>query len=100
MEPYLFSGVVLPERAQLSLQFVVGFSHLGSNINGIAKVSIVLNQVAVWVESEHDWDLFDLRNVVRNIIQTQLAMVGYLKGYAYDLGKVSTNHLEVSYSRP
>jgi hypothetical protein len=85
MEPYLFSGVVLPERAQLSLQYGVGFSHLGSNINGIAKVSIVLNQVAVWVESEHDWDPFDLRNVVRNIIQSQLAMVGYLKGYAYDL---------------
>lgn len=50
----------------------------------MAKVSIVLNQVAVWVESEHDWDVFDLRNVVKNIVQNHLAMVGYLKGYAYD----------------
>lgn len=84
MEPYLFSGVVLPERAQLSLQFTLGFSHIASGINGAAKVSIVLNQVAVWVESEHDWDAFDLRNVVKNIVQSHLAMVGYLKGYAYD----------------
>jgi len=84
VEPYLFSGVVLPERAQLSLQFSLGFSHIGTGINGLAKVSIVLNQVVVWVESEHAWDIFDLRNIVKNIVQSHLAMVGYLKGYAYD----------------
>jgi hypothetical protein len=84
MEPYLFSGVVLPERAQLSLSFSIGFSHVTSGITGEAKVSIVLNQVAVWVDSEHAWDIHDLRNVVKNIVQTHLAMVGYLKGYAYD----------------
>jgi hypothetical protein len=84
MEPYLFQGVVLPERAQLSLQLTLGFSHLASGVSGVAKVSIVLNQVAVWIESEHDWDIFDLRNVVKNIIQNHLAMVGYLMGYAYE----------------
>ena len=84
MEPYLFQGVVLPERAQLSLQLTLGFSHLASGVSGVAKVSIILNQVAVWIESEHDWDVFDLRNVVKNIIQNHLAMVGYLMGYAYE----------------
>jgi len=84
MEPYLFHGVVLPERAQLSLQFALEFTHIASGSIGVAKVSIVLNQVAVWVESEHHWDVFDLRNVVKNIVQSHLAMVGYLKGYAYD----------------
>lgn len=84
MEPYLFHGVVLPERAQLSLSFALQFTHVGSGLTGEAKVSIVLNQVAVWVESEHDWDIFDLRNVVKNIVQGELAMVGYLKGYAYE----------------
>lgn len=84
MEPYLFHGVVLPERAQLSLQYGLKFSHAASGVNAEAKVSIVLNQVAVWVESEHDWDIFDLRNVVKNIVQSHLAMVGYLKGYAYE----------------
>lgn len=84
MEPYLFHGVVLPERAPLSLQFALEFSHVASGFNGVAKVSIVLNQVAVWVESEHDWDIFDLRNVVKNIVQSDLAMVAYLTGNAYD----------------
>jgi hypothetical protein len=84
MEPYLFQGVVLPERAQLSLQFTLEFSHIGSGVIGMARVSILLNQVAVWVESEHNWDIFDLRNIVKNIVQNHLAMVGYLKGYAYD----------------
>jgi hypothetical protein len=84
MEPYLLNGVVLPERAQLSLGFALEFSHLTSGVTGVAKVSILLNQVAVWVESEHEWDIFDLRNVVKSILQTHLAMVGYLKGFAYD----------------
>lgn len=84
MEPYLFQGVVLPERAQLTLKFELAFSHIASGVGGMAKVSILLNQVAVLVESEHEWDIFDLRNVVKNIVQSHLAMVGYLKGYAYD----------------
>lgn len=84
MEPYFFQGVVLPERAQLSLQFTLSFSHITSGVAGIAKVSIVLNQVAVWVESDYEWDIFDLRNVVNNLVQSHLDIVGYVKGYAYD----------------
>lgn len=84
MEPYFFQGVVLPERAQLSLQFTLSFSHITSGIAGIAKVSIVLNQAAVWIESDHEWDIFDLRNVVKNLVQSHLDIVGYVKGYAYD----------------
>ena len=52
MEPYLFHGVVLPERAQISLHFELEFSHVASGVRGVAKVSIVLNQVAVWVDSD------------------------------------------------
>lgn len=82
MEPYLFHGVVLPERAQLSLSFALEFTHSG--VGGEAKVSIINNQVAVWVESEHGWDIFDLRNVVKHIVRGELAMVGYLRGYAHE----------------
>ena len=84
MQPYIFQGVVLPERAQLTLQFSLGFEHLSSGIEATAKVSILLNQVVVWIETDHDWDIFDLRNVVANIVQSQLQMIGYLKGYAYE----------------
>jgi hypothetical protein len=85
MEPYLILGVVRPERAQISLQFSITFSHFASGFEGEATVSILRNQVAVWVKSEHEWDVDDLRNLVKNIVQDHLAIVGYLKGYAYDL---------------
>ncbi|WP_201296962.1 hypothetical protein [Billgrantia tianxiuensis] len=84
MEEYLFSGVVLPERAQLSMEFSLGFSHIGSGVSGVANVSIVLNQVVVWIDSCHDWNVFDLRNVVKTIVQNRLAMISYFKGYAYE----------------
>jgi len=85
MEPYLFYGIVLPERAQLSLQLELKFSQPVYDSSIQAKVSIVLNQVAVWVETEHEWDIYDLRNAVGNIVQDHLAMIGYLTGRAYDL---------------
>jgi hypothetical protein len=85
MEPYLFYGKILPERAQISLSFGLSFSHFTSGDTGKAEVSIVLNQLSVIVHTEKEWDIFDLRNVVRHIVQTNLAMIGYLKGYAYDL---------------
>jgi hypothetical protein len=85
VEPYVFFGVVLPERAQISLGFGLTLSHVTTGKICTAKVSIRLNQVVVWVESEHEWDIYDLRNIVKNLLQTNLAMVGYLKGYAYDV---------------
>ncbi len=99
MESYLFYGVVLPERAQLTLQFSVGFSHITSGTDGTAKVSIILNQTAVTIESEYNWDIFDLRNVVKNIVQNHLNMVGYLMGYAYDfeVARVLNQSREIDY---
>jgi len=85
MEPYLFYGKILPERAPISLSFGLGFSHFTSGSTGKAEVSIVLNQLSITVHTEKDWNIFDLRNVVRHLVQTHLAMIGYLKGYAYDL---------------
>jgi hypothetical protein len=84
MQPYIFQGIVLPERAQLSLEFSLGFEHLSSGIQATARVSIILNQVVVWIDTDQDWNVFDLRNVVANIVKGHLQMVGYLKGLAYD----------------
>jgi hypothetical protein len=84
MEPYLLYGLVLPERAQLSLQCDLEFSHLSTGAIGNVRLNIILNQVAIWIESDHEWDIFTLRNVAKNIVQTQLAIVGFVKGLAYD----------------
>ncbi|WP_342051565.1 MULTISPECIES: hypothetical protein [unclassified Cupriavidus] len=84
MEPYFFQGTVLPERAQLSLQFALAFEHSHSGRQASARVSIVLNQVAVWIHTDDEWDIFDLRNVVNNIVRHNLDMLGYLLGHAYE----------------
>jgi len=98
-EPYLFHGVVLPERAQLTIQFGLEFEHLSSGVKGVANVSILNNQIAVWVATDHEWDIFDLRNVARNIVQHHLAMIGFLKGLAYDveLTRVTNQSRKVDY---
>lgn len=83
--PYLYEGLILPERAQLTLQFEAHFKHLMSGISAVARVSVVLNQVAVWIYSDVKWDIFDLRNVVKNLLQNEVAVIGYLKGYAYEV---------------
>lgn len=85
MQPYIFLGVVLPERAQMSLEFSLRFSIISGGIEGVANVSIILNQVAVQIISDHEWEVHDLRNVVKSIVQDHLAMAGFLLGYAYDL---------------
>jgi hypothetical protein len=84
MQPYIFLGVVLPERAQISIHFSLTFISLNGGTEGVAHVSIVLNQISVQVFSDHEWDIFDLRNIVQSIIQDHLAMTGFLLGHAYD----------------
>lgn len=85
MEPYIFSGVILPERAQISFRFECKAVHMSSGTPYRAKVSIELNQVVVWVYSDYEWPIFDLRNTVKTLVQNNLDMIGYLKGHAYDL---------------
>ncbi|MBU9437956.1 hypothetical protein [Burkholderia multivorans] len=85
MEPYFFQGIVLPERAQLSLQFSLKFGHVHSGKQASARVSVVLNQVAVWIDTDDEWNVVDLRNVVNNIVRPHLDMLGFLLGHAYDL---------------
>lgn len=100
MEPYLFSGVVLPERAQITISTsLLRFSDAASGAGGSVKMSVLLNQVLVWVDSDHEWNIFDLRNIVKKFVQTKLDMVGYLKGYVYDfeVTRVVNQSREIDY---
>lgn len=85
MEPYFFYGHILPERAQISLGFEVAIVHLSSDRPGRLKVSIINNQIAVWAYMEEEWNIYDLRNVVKTTVQNYMSLVGYIRGYAYDL---------------
>lgn len=83
---YIIKGIVHPERAQISLgpiQFE--FLHPSTGDRAKTALNIVLNQVTVLVRSDVEWDIFDLRNVAKQLVADQLAMVGYIKGYAYEI---------------
>jgi len=85
MTTYLFQGLVHPERAHITLQCSFGFTHLTSSEEATVRISIVLNQIAVWVETRIVWDVHDLRNVVKAVVSHELEVVGYIKGLAYDV---------------
>ena len=42
-----------------------------------------MNELSIWIESVDEWDIFDLRNVVRYLTQTEMALLSYLTGCAY-----------------
>jgi hypothetical protein len=81
----LFSGVVLPERAPLSV------SNVHSQIvdaEGQPYATIILNiwanQVTVTVESDEP-NLYTLRNLVRSETEFVTSVAGFLLGYGYDV---------------
>jgi hypothetical protein len=85
METYQFFGKIHPERAQISVFSQLGFEHLTTAASGRADVSIILNQLMVTIYSDTIWDIYTLRNIVLNIVNSDLTAIGYLKGYAYDV---------------
>lgn len=85
MEPYLFYGKIRPERAQLSLGFDLRFQHSSTGHTGRIEVSVILNELVARVYTDEVWDIFDLRNLVSNVIRTELSAFGYLVGRAYDI---------------
>jgi hypothetical protein len=99
MERYLFLGTVFPQRAQISMSFVLKSRHLYSGRSCDANVNIILNQMVAWIDSEHEWDIFDLRNIVISMVENRLAIVGYLKGFSYnlDVSRIICQSREIDY---
>lgn len=85
MHTYRFDGTIYPERAPLTHQVGFRFHHPTSKRDGTMRISIILNQIAVWVEVESQWDVWDLKNVVKTTVQNEVAVVGYLVGHAYEV---------------
>jgi len=83
---YFLDGMVHPERAQVpDRRISAKFRHAASGVDAKADVRIILNQVAVWVETEVEWNALDLRNVVKYLVQLEMDIVGYVLGHTYDV---------------
>lgn len=85
MPRYFFSGVVHPERAQLTisrLSFSIPDEEGSTSTEGFSEV--VNNQYFAVVRS-NEQNIYTLRNEVRRSSEEILSIMGFLKGYAYTL---------------
>lgn len=83
MNTYHLQGVIHPRRAQIQdHSFRAKFTHVHSGNSADVRARILLNELSVWVETADEWDLFDLRNVVRYLAQTELARAASTSGGA------------------
>lgn len=83
---YTFLGSIHPARAEYTTrEFSVGITALETGVPAVLHLSIIRNQIAATVESVERWDIFDLRNVVKNLLETHVAIVGFLTGHAYSV---------------
>ena len=100
MDPYILHGLVLPERAQLSFgPSDFEYRTLEGGRTGHARINVVLNNVTVWWFVDAEWDLFDLRNTVARSVLHEVAIIGFIKGYGYDveIRQVLNNTLGIDY---
>lgn len=82
---YIIKGIVHPERAQLSFGLPeFSIHHPATNNEAKVKLNILLNRITLLISTDNDWDLDDLRNLAKKFVNDYLAIIGFIKGYAYD----------------
>jgi hypothetical protein len=87
MTVYILKGIVLPERAQITI-FPIKQIHIDKATNEVkfeTKLSINSNQITLWFHTNSEWELYELKNVIKIHISTILAIVGFINGCAYDI---------------
>jgi len=86
VSPYILKGLVLPERAQISFgPFEAELQHLSSERKLRGKINIVLNQLTAWLYTDEDWDIFNLRNIVKSWGNDIISIFAFLVGHGYEL---------------
>lgn len=87
MPTYIFSGRVLPERANVNIQLPLIFvQNNEARLEFHAQVAIGASQVSVVVDTEEEADnLLTLRNYVEWLVRMAVDAFGYLKGIGYDV---------------
>lgn len=87
MSTYIFSGKIMPERANVSvsrLSIQVLAEEAGINVDAI--VSINASQVSIVIETtDKNADLSTLKNYVEYLVRTVVDAYGYLSGRGYDV---------------
>src|SRR3989304_10090762 len=101
MKKLFLSGTLHPERAMLSVRNLEHeFLGPDGKKQGRIKFNIYNNQITAFVEWENDSeDIYTLRNITKAGVELITNVVGFLKGYAYDveITKIFDGELDLSY---
>jgi hypothetical protein len=87
MKKYYLSGIIHPERANISISEIEQTLWLKDGGKyGSLKFNIYNNQITATLEIENEMeDIPTIRNNVKSVIETAVNALGFLKGYAYDV---------------
>lgn len=87
MITYIFSGKVMPERANVSVDATrVNIKAIDAGFSGEAIVSISFSQVSVKLSTtDIDVGLFTLKNYVEYLVRALVDAYGYISGRGYDV---------------
>lgn len=95
---YTFIGIVLPERAQMSLSFNHDIT-LGDGASGHINCSVINNQLLAVMTIDSEMDVLSLRNLTHLMIQNHFSAVGFYTGHYYDvrIERVYNDDLSLNY---
>lgn len=82
---YALNGTVRPPRAQITVD---PFSVVAvDDDTGYTDFtfSIANNEIACWAQSQFEWNIDRLKNVVRHILEAKFSMFGFVFGNGYEI---------------
>lgn len=92
MVVFYFYGQVIPERVafEMSATKTLTINDLGSGLIANLSISVHASQINVKVETNSDYDIIDLKNIVKSSVEMILdVFAAFLNGYAYNLDIIS-----------
>lgn len=99
MNSYIFSGKVLPERANVNVTPIeIKMDAIDAGISGIAIISIAVSQISVVFNTKNDSDLGTLKNYAEYLVRNLVDAFGYLSGRGYDIEITSVVNHEGKYT--
>ena len=99
MNSYMFSGKVLPERANVEIRLPeFKMDAIDAGISGTVIVTIIASQVSVVINTNSDSDIWTLKNYIEYIVRSLVDAFGYLSGRGYDVEITSVVDHEDKYT--
>lgn len=86
MFEYILKGRVLPIRAQFSLgkEIQAHLTQENSGMSADVTISVYMNEITIYYDTDVEMDIFDLKNICLNLVNSLIATVGYYSGIGWN----------------